>query len=118
MSHGEGAGRPPHEPTEETRKLVKDMKAYGIINQSIAEKLGIHIQTLEKHYHYELATGKTDVINMVAGKLITKIMNDDLGAMIFYLKTQGRWRDTSKDDDDDKVNSFIEKVQSKLTAKE
>lgn len=51
-----GPGRPPHEPTEETREIVVAMVARGDGHAEIAEAIGVSEPTLLKHYEEELDT--------------------------------------------------------------
>ena len=111
MSHGEGGGRPPHEPTDATKYLVKELTAYGITQEKIAQRLGISIPTLTTYYQFELDTGKTDVIQKVAKRLVSRALDDDdQDAMKFYLRTQGGWTDKPKDDDLSKALSLVERM--------
>jgi hypothetical protein len=50
-------GRPPHEPTPETRQQVETLSGYGTSHQHIAEFIGLARETLEKHYGRELRMG-------------------------------------------------------------
>jgi len=53
-------GRPPHEPTEQTRIQVKTLAAVGIRHEDIAIKMGICADTLTKYYRQELDEGRID----------------------------------------------------------
>ena len=111
MSQGEGGGRPTHEPTDYTRSLVKDLISLGVRRERIAEKLQIHVDTLAKHYKYELDTGKTDVIQKIGGRLVAKALDDDdLGAQIFYLKTQAGWTEKPRDENTATALSLVEQA--------
>lgn len=107
----ENLGRPPHEPTKETRLLVQELTAFGITQEKIARRLNICIDTLALHYRDELDNGKTDAVLAVGKSLYSKaVEQDDLGAQVFYLKTQGGWREKDKDDDTKKAWSVIEQL--------
>lgn len=90
-------GRPQHEPTEFTRRLVADYSKFGIPQEKIALCLEICVDTLAKHYRRELDLS-TDAANVeVANKLYNRaIEQNDLAAQIFWLKTRGGWRDANK----------------------
>jgi len=108
------AGKPEHIPTEITRAEVSALVAYGIKQDHIAARLRISVDTLAKHYAHELETGLSTMIGEVANALYRKgVEEGDTTALIFILKTRGRWRD--KDPDDGKAAlSVIEKFLEKL----
>jgi len=88
--------------------------AYGIPHEHIALRIGITHDTLVKHYKYELETGLSNANEQVANVLFSKAVFDkDLGAVIFWLKTRGRWREKDPEDDK-KYASLVEKLIEKL----
>ena len=50
-------GRPSFSPTDEQRRIVEAMTGYGIPQQDIARVIGIHEESLRKHFREELDTG-------------------------------------------------------------
>lgn len=106
MSEERGVGRPPHEPTPESRALIAELSAFGITHVQMASRLNINIDTLTKHYASELIDGKTNVIQQVARRLVDKALDGDGPSQMFYLKTQAKWRE--KDPEDDKPKSETE----------
>lgn len=50
-------GRPPHAPTEESRRLVSVVAGAGMLHEEIAVMLGISQPTMRKHYEDELSMG-------------------------------------------------------------
>ena len=92
-------GRPLHEPTDQTRKTVEAMSAYGIKQQDIALVLSISKPTLEKHYRLELDTACAKANSKVAESLYNKATGSHpqaVTAAIFWMKTRGGWKDTSR----------------------
>lgn len=91
------AGRPPHEPTKQTRKFVVSMVAAGIEQLEIARVLGITKPTLHKHYRAELDTGQALAVTEVAQSLFNmatgKAGPPNVTAAIFYLKARAGWSD-------------------------
>ena len=87
-------GRPPHEPTEAMRKTVSLHATVGSRQEPIAEVLGISVDTLQRHYRSELDTSREKANASVGGALYNKAMGGDTTAMIFWLKTRARWRET------------------------
>lgn len=51
-------GRPPHEPTEQTRKFVKFLAFKRATQEEIAKVIGINDETLRIHYAEELDVEK------------------------------------------------------------
>lgn len=89
-------GRPPYEPNESDRKKLVQMRITGATAENIGDALGICKSILYRHYKKELDTAKLQAVANVGGALYTKAMNGDTTCMIFYLKTQGRWRETDQ----------------------
>jgi hypothetical protein len=99
MSRRKG-GRPPHEPTEATRKQVKALAAYGVPQDEIGRVIGISKPTLERHYRDELDRGEVEANAKVAESLFRKATGDGAQAVtaaIFWLKTRARWKEPATD---------------------
>jgi len=96
-----------HKPTDKLRKMVKDYSAVGTPQDDIAKVIGIDRNTLAKHYREELDTAATKANAAVAGKLYSQCMAGNTSAMIFWLKTRARWRET-----DNNVTVVAEKISS------
>lgn len=105
----------PHEPTEKTRAEVGALVSFGNSQEEIAAHLGICEDTLVKYYREELDNSLVRANAKVAAKLFRRATDgDDLSAMIFWLKTRGKWRE--KDDSlqtpaDKLVMALIDKLQ-------
>ena len=111
-------GRPPHEPTDQTRRTVEGMSAYGIPQEEISKVIGIDRNTLMKYYREELDTAKARANAKVAESLYKKALANDSGsvtAAIFWLKTRAGWKETivnehgGIDGEDIKVTTRIER---------
>ena len=105
----------PHKPTQATRNQVSTMVMAGITQIIISDVLDIDVKTLRKHYRKELDTAKAKVITTVANKLYEQCVTaGNVSAMIFFLKTQGGWRETNQIDhtssDGSMTPSRIERV--------
>lgn len=85
-----------HTPTTETRALVERSAGLGVTQESIAEYLNIDEKTLRKYYSKELSRGKFQANILVFGKLFEQCMEGNLTALIFWCKTQGKWRETDR----------------------
>lgn len=92
-------GHPEHKPTEETRNEVSMHVVVGTPHERIAKAMGIGLSTLQKHYAEELATAADKANRAVAGTLFYKAtVEKDTTAMIFWMKTRARWRETQEID--------------------
>lgn len=114
-------GAPRHIVTDETRGKVSALKSYGVSHEDIAKYLGISADILPNHYQKELETAQTVANAAVAAKLYKKATKDeDLTAMIFWLKTRARWRteDTKHSlESNDELNKEIKALRESLDAK-
>jgi transposase len=88
-------GRPPHEPTEQTRLQAKTLAAVGIRHEDIAAKLGITADTLTKYYRKELDDGRVDANAQIGKSLFEQARAGNTAAMIFWLKTRAGWKETN-----------------------
>src|SRR3712207_5833975 len=93
-------GRPPHQPTEATRKQVKALAAYGVPQDEIGKVIGISKPTLEKHYREELDRAAIEANARVAESLFRKATSEGAQAVtaaIFWLKTRAQWKEPATD---------------------
>lgn len=89
-------GRPPHQPTPQTRNLVALGCFANLTHDQIAKLVGISRNTLEIHYREELDTGAAKMLAKVANNIYQlALQNTDrkvaMTASIFILKTRGGW---------------------------
>lgn len=84
-------------PTDEERLQVAEWAGIGLTQIHIAALIrdGIDDKTLRKHFRKELDQGKAEAISAVASVLMGKALNGDTASIMFYLKTQAGWRETS-----------------------
>lgn len=90
----ESGGRPPHEPTPQTRAMVETFSAFGIPQLDIARVIGISAPTLREHYREELDLGLIKANAKVAQNLFTiatKPTREGLDAAKFWLRTRAGW---------------------------
>lgn len=88
-----------HVPTDENRDIVSSHAIVGTRQEVIADILGIDPKTLRKHYREELDQSLAKANAVIAGSLYGKALGGDTAAMIFWLKTRARWRETDRADD-------------------
>ena len=93
-----GAGQPPFKPTDAERKQVEAMSGYGLPIEQIAILIrnGIDADTLRKHFASELVAGKAKANSGVGRTLFQKAMGGDTAAMIWWSKTQMRWKEVQQ----------------------
>jgi hypothetical protein len=94
----EGAGRPAFKPTDSERKQVEAMSGYGLPIEQIAVLVrdGIHVDTLRAHFSNELVSGKAKANSGVGRTLFQKAIGGDTAAMIWWSKTQMRWKEVQQ----------------------
>lgn len=85
-----------HEPTDESRRMVKALAAVGIRYEDIADKIEISADTLVKYYKKELDDGRVDANAAVARSLYEQAKTGNTTAMIFWLKTRAGWKETDR----------------------
>ena len=101
-------GPPPHKPTDEQRKQVETLSGFGIPQVDIAREIGIHDETLRKHYRHELDSGVTKANSRVAQGLYKRAIEGSDTAAIFWLKTRAGWKETTVTEHSGKIG--IEKI--------
>jgi hypothetical protein len=91
-------GRKGYTPTEGDQIFIRKLTSYGLTVDEIATcingrygQCGVTPDVIRRHFKQELADGRQLAIILCAGKLFDKVRKGNLGAIIFYLKTQGRW---------------------------
>lgn len=90
-------GPQPWEPTDEEVAKVRLYAGLGSTQEHIAAMLGKSVDTLTRNERTmdALRIGRAETIAKVAGTLVKKALNGDTTSAIFYLKTQGGWKETT-----------------------
>lgn len=93
-------GRPPHQPTDQQRDVVRLAMFAGMTHDQAARLLRIDPGTLATHYREELDFGADRLAATVAGNLLSlatqrQDRRAQLTALIFLAKTRLGWRDGS-----------------------
>lgn len=93
-------GRPLVELTEEQIEQVE--KLSSVLNTAqLSDYLGIShvtfkaIRDRDERVSFAYKNGKAKAIAKVAGNLVSKAMEGDTASMLFYLKTQAGWKETT-----------------------
>lgn len=99
------AGIPNFKPSDEQRKLVRQLAGVGIPHEQLrlliknSDGTPISGDTLTRHFADELLEGKASTIAQVAGKLVATALGQPgpqaTASQIFFLKTQAGWRETA-----------------------
>tara|TARA_R110000822_G_scaffold13841_1_gene48967 strand:- start:705 stop:1031 length:327 start_codon:yes stop_codon:yes gene_type:complete len=87
--------RKQHKPTEAEAQLVSLHATIGTPQDLIADIIGIDPKTLRLHYREQLDQSKAKATATIGGALFNKAKGGDTAAMIFWMKTQAGWRETS-----------------------
>jgi phosphohistidine phosphatase SixA len=91
-----GKGRPPHLPNADTRNRVFILSTVGTRHEDIATVLNISHDTLVKYYKEELDKGRIEANASVAETLFKQAKEGNTTAMIFWLKSRAKWKETSQ----------------------
>jgi hypothetical protein len=84
-----------HKPTEEQRRLVKQLSGVGVPQDDICHIIDITKPTLHKHYRRELDLGMAEANAKVAGSLFNQATGGNTAAAIFWSKARMGWRETN-----------------------
>lgn len=107
-------GRPPVKLTDEEKEKIVHMASICTIQQ-IADYFGISKETFrqmrirDEEVSRLYKKGRVAGHLLVASKLMDKIQNGDVTAMIFYLKTQSKWSNDKEEEDikDNKLEIIV-----------
>ncbi|KVZ03368.1 hypothetical protein [Burkholderia stagnalis] len=92
--------RPSFNATNEQRKLVEQLAAFGIPQEDMVMLVldtngkPISAPTLRKHFRRELTEGLVKANTKVAQALFKKAAGGNVASMIFWLKTRGGWKES------------------------
>lgn len=101
MKEKNKGGRPLIVLTDEQRSELETLAAVLNVEQ-IADYFGISrrvfydIMERDEEVSAQYKKGKAKAVGFVAQNLIQKARSGDLGAQIFYLKTQAGWKETQR----------------------
>ena len=85
--------------TDAMRERVRYLAGVGLPQNDIAKIIGCSPKTLRKRFRDDLDRGVAEAKATIAGYLFAAAKGGNVTAQIFYLKTQGRWREQKAPDD-------------------
>lgn len=91
-------GQKPYEPNEKDLGLVRELAADGVTVKDIAFIVGISHPTLLKYYGDEMRRVRIENVRKAGKNLYQQAMKGNMTALIFYLKSQGGWREKQEID--------------------
>ncbi len=80
---------PGWEPTEQDRNMVRMLKFCGNTDEDVAAILDMSVETLQKHFSFELQYAKTMVIADLATRAVVRARQGNDVLTMFLLKTRG-----------------------------
>jgi len=93
---GGKVGRPPHLVSDDTRNKVYTLSTVGTRHEDIASVLNISHDTLVKYYKEELDKGRIEANASVAETLFKQAKEGNTTAMIFWLKSRAKWKESTQ----------------------
>ncbi len=114
-----GRGRPKFVPTEDQIKQIAKLYGLGLTYDQLAAYLEVSPDCFDKllerrpDIKQAISKSKSTLIGQIAGSLAQQAIKGNLTAIIFYLKTQGRWAEAREQANSDDVagNEFVLKYK-------
>jgi hypothetical protein len=85
--------------TDAMRERVRYLAGVGLPQNDLAKIIGCAPKTLRKRFRDDLDRGVAEAKATIAGYLFAAAKGGNVTAQIFYLKTQGHWRERTLPDD-------------------
>lgn len=92
-----------HKPTPATRKKVREGYGKGLSKELVAASIGIHRNTLEKHYSEDLESSRAEKVGTLVNWAWERAQTSDQ-VLLFMLRCVGQFAE-------------VQKVESKVEAK-
>ena len=107
-----------HKPDKKSRDIVMKLARIGTPQEVIGDVLGIHRETVSKHYRRELDLSAAEANAEVANSLYQNAVNGNVTAQIFWCKTRLGWRETSVIEQKQEFAILIDRPEEELTEEE
>lgn len=118
MTEKKKPGRPRFKVNNENKKQVETLSGLGLPQEQIASVIGCSVDTMVVYFKDEILKGRAKANTNISQMLYKKATGGDTTALIFWAKTQMRWKETDKLEitgkDDGPV--LIEEAKAKLLA--
>lgn len=85
------AHRPLFEPTDEQRAYVRRQRLAGDTGSRLADAIGIHAQTLRKHFAHEIDHATRDLLGNIAAVVYQQALSGDMAAASLIMRTRAGW---------------------------
>jgi hypothetical protein len=82
--------------TDAMREMVRKLASRGVPQDDIAKIVDCAPKTLRKHFRDELDRGAAAANAEMCRLLFAAAERGNIAAIIFWLKTRGRWRETKE----------------------
>jgi hypothetical protein len=107
-----------HKPDKKSRQIVLKLSRIGTPQEVIGDVLGIHRETVAKHYRRELDLSAAEANAEVANSLYQSAVSGNTTAAIFWCKTRLGWRETSVIEQKQEFAILIDRPEEELTEEE
>jgi hypothetical protein len=107
-----------HKPDKKSRDIVLKLARIGTPQEVIGDVLGIHRETVAKHYRKELDLSVAEANAEVANSLYQNAVNGNVTAQIFWCKTRLGWKETSVLEQKQEFAILIDRPEEELTEEE
>ena len=77
------------QPTDEQRRMVRAMVAYGVPQRDIASVIDVALNTLRKHFVREIETATAEANARIARTLYERAIGGSIRALTFWLERRG-----------------------------
>lgn len=82
--------------TNEMREQIRTLAGYCMTWPQIGNVMKVHHRTLQRHCQEDYDAGRGAALGAYAGTLSKKALSGNVPALVFILKTQFGWKETSK----------------------
>jgi len=107
-----------HKPGKKSRDIVLKLARIGTPQEVIGDVLGIHRETVAKHYRRELDLSAAEANAEVANSLYQSAVSGNTTAAIFWCKTRLGWKETAVLEQKQEFAILVDTPEEELTEEE
>lgn len=107
-----------HKPDKKSRDIVLKLARIGTPQEVIGDVLGIHRETVAKHYRKELDLSVAEANAEVANSLYQNAVSGNVTAQIFWCKTRLGWKETAVLEQKQEFAILVDTPEEELTEEE